>query len=89
MEIEGGTTKDPIILYYRDGLDVFKFLFGNPLFQGHQGCIPMRIWEDDSCKVQFFGEPMSGDYVYEIQVRLVYSSLILEQTMFALAGQGR
>lgn len=68
VTVEGGTTKKPIVLLYRDGLELFKFLFGNPLFKGHQEHVPRRVWEDDLREVQFFGEPNSGDFVYEIQV---------------------
>ena len=42
VNIEGGVTKDPLTLYYRDGLECFKFLFGNPLFVDHMEYIPRR-----------------------------------------------
>lgn len=75
VTVEGGTTKDPIVLLYRDGLEVFKFLFGNPIFKGQQSHVPRHTWEDDSREVQFFGEPNTGDYVFEIQVIGVHSRL--------------
>ena len=42
VSVEGGTTKDPLTLYYRDGLECFKFLFGNPLFVDYMEYIPRR-----------------------------------------------
>lgn len=75
VTVEGGTTKKPIILLYRDGLEVFKFLFGNPIFKGYQEHVPRHMWEDETCNMQFFGEPNTGDFVFEIQVSC-FSSLV-------------
>lgn len=67
--VEGGTTKHPIVFLYRDGKELFKFLFGNPLFQGRMTLAPFREWADATRDVQVFNGPMSGDFAWKIQVK--------------------
>ncbi len=78
--MEGGTTKKPIILY-RDGLALFKFLYGNPLFEGHQSNFPFKEWEDDDRDIRVFGGPMSRDLAWKLQV---CCSLLLSNTYVSI-----
>lgn len=71
VTVEGGTTKEPIILLYRDGLALFAFLYGNPLFEGYQSNFPFSEWEDSNRDVRVYGGPMSGDVAMDIQVRFL------------------
>ncbi|KLO14575.1 hypothetical protein SCHPADRAFT_826246 [Schizopora paradoxa] len=67
IEVEGGTTKSPIKLFYRDGWECLCFLFGNPAFDGHLQLSPFKLFEDDFQKIQIFGDPMSGNYPWRVQ----------------------
>lgn len=56
-------------LLYRDGLEVFQFLYGNPVFANHQKHAPERLWADYKKEMRIYDEPMTGDYVWKVQVR--------------------
>lgn len=77
IALEGGTTTEPIELLFRDGLEVFRFLFGNPVFAGHQDFVPKKVWSDYKKEVRILEGPMTGDLVNAIQVcrNLLLSSL--------------
>ena len=44
--IPGGATRTPLVLYYRDGLEVFKHIFGNPEFKNSMSFIPQKIYSN-------------------------------------------
>lgn len=67
MSVQGGTTKDPIILLYRDGLECFSYLFGNPTFSDHMDYTPRRLWVDEYKESRIFDEAMTGDLAWELQ----------------------
>jgi hypothetical protein len=59
------------MLYWRDGLDVVKYLFSNPVFAPCMDFQPYREFEG-SDKQRVYGEFMSADFAWEIQVGSVY-----------------
>ena len=71
VSVEGGSTKEPLRLFYRDGLEVFRFLFGNPLFENLQDFVASKVWADVGNDIRVFEGPFTGDHAYEIQVRMV------------------
>lgn len=66
IKVEGGTTKTEISFYFREGLDAYEFMYGNPLFAGHQDNVPTKMWSDD---IRISVGPMTCDLVHGIQVR--------------------
>ena len=66
-----GRTKDPIALYYRDGLECFKFLFGNPLYRDHMEYIPRREFTTDEQSERLYNEMMTGDLAWNLQVSVL------------------
>ncbi len=54
---------------YRDGLEVFEFLYGNPVFADHQKNVPEKVWADYDREVRMFEGPMTGDFAWRVQVR--------------------
>lgn len=68
VSIEGGKTTDPLVFYYRDGLECFRFLFGNPLFRDAQEFIPRKQWIDEERSSRVYDDMMSGDRMWELQV---------------------
>lgn len=66
IRVEG--TDDDIELFHRDGLELYKFLRRNPLFSGHQNNVPSRIWEDYENDIRILSEPMTCEFVNNIQV---------------------
>ena len=68
VEVQGGTTKKQIKFFHRDGMDAYKFIYGNPLFAGHQDNVPMKIWFDYENDIRILAGPMTCDLVHDIQV---------------------
>ena len=71
VSIEGGITKDSPTLYYRDGLDCFKFLFGNPLFLDHMEYVPRREYTTGEKVERLYNEMMTGDRAWDLQVSTI------------------
>ena len=69
IEVEGRDTKDPLIFYYRDGLDCFKFLLANPLFIDYMDVSPRREYTDEKKSERLYNEIMTGDLAWTLQVR--------------------
>ena len=68
VSIRGGTTRDPLTLYYRDALECFKFLFGNPLFLDHMEYAPRREFTAGEKPERLYNEMMTGDRPWDLQV---------------------
>lgn len=68
IEIEGGVTKDPLTLYYRDGLDCFKFLLANPLFAEYMDFSPRHEYVSEDKSERLYNEMMTGDLAWNLQV---------------------
>lgn len=62
----GYRTKEPIILYYRDGLRVLENLFANPVFATSMEYTPYQLLDEDNLPV--IGEFMSARFAQEYQV---------------------
>ena len=68
IEVEGGETKDALTLYYRDGLECFRFLFANPLLSNYMDYTPRREYvANDKCE-RLYNELMTGDLAWTLQV---------------------
>jgi hypothetical protein len=68
IKVEGYSTKKPIRLFWRDGLDVVKWTFGKPMFANDISYDPKRVF----CEAgREYTEFMTGDYAWACQVRVV------------------
>ena len=67
VEVPGGTTDEPIQLFYRDGLECFQFLFSNPIYAEHMDYHPKRAWTDGDRSERVYTEIMTGDLAWEVQ----------------------
>ncbi|KIJ59743.1 hypothetical protein HYDPIDRAFT_32958 [Hydnomerulius pinastri MD-312] len=69
QEIKIGSykTKSPLMLYWRDGLEVIKYLFSNPVFAQ---CIDLTPYREYEGRERVYGEFMSADLAWEIQSEL-------------------
>ena len=62
-------TKEPLILYWQDGLEVVKHLISNPVFASHMDFNPYHEFEETSNGQEpIYGEFMSAGHAWEIQV---------------------
>jgi hypothetical protein len=67
ITIDNFYTKDPMTLYWRDGLEVVKYLFANPVFAT---CMETDAYKlvDVETALPVFGEFMGAEYAWSYQV---------------------
>lgn len=70
IKVRPYSTKSLMVLYWQDGLKVIKHLFSNPVFAS---CIDFNLYckyekTFDGCQEHVYGEFMSADHAWEIQV---------------------
>lgn len=58
-------------------MEAFKFITANPLFRDLQEFVPKKIWTDEEKRSRLFNGPLSGEKVWEVQVRSRYTWLII------------
>ena len=73
VQVQGGVTTEPMMLYFRDALECFKCLFGNPLFSGYMDFIPRREYADEEKTERLYNEIMTGDRAWTLQVSILGS----------------
>lgn len=59
-----------MVLYYRDGLEVIKFIYSNPIFANCMDYVPYRLTDPQEGGQRVYGEFMSGDFAWDYQVCL-------------------
>ena len=64
----GEATKTPLVLYYRDGLEVFKHIFDNSEFKDFMSFISQNVYSDSRIYTEIF----TGDWAWEAQVNILY-----------------
>lgn len=94
LKLPGFKAKKPIILYYRDTMKCVEFLFGNPIFARDMEYSPKRVWKTAERLEQIYGEMMSGDWAWDIQVSSLggvfgFSKLIIDTGKFTYRGYPR
>ena len=68
ITIDGFRTKSPITLYWRDGLEVVRYLFVNPVFAPCMEMTPYKLIDEET-NLRAFGDFMSGEFAWDYQVR--------------------
>jgi hypothetical protein len=68
VQIPGDPSSMDLPLYYRDGLEVFKFLFGNPVYARFMSYEPCKVYCDKQKGKRIYTEIMTGDWAWECQV---------------------
>ena len=71
INVEGGTTKDPLVLFYRDALECFEFLFGNPLFRDYMEYVPRREFTAGEEPERLYNKIMTADMAWNLQVKVL------------------
>lgn len=73
------------MLYWRDGLEVVKHLFSNPVFASHMDYDPYREFEETPHGQEpVYGEFMSANRAWEIQVWLTLFQLLTRRADFSI-----
>ena len=68
VNVPGGTTKEPLVLYFRDALECFKRFLANPLLRDHLDFVPRRENTNEEKTERLFNEIMTGDRAWTLQV---------------------
>lgn len=71
IEFPGYPTRQPIVVYYRDGLECLEELFADPKFVDQMDFRPRKEFADSECKNRVFGEYMTADRAWNIQVTIL------------------
>lgn len=74
---ESGSDRTPVTLYYRDPVDAVQSLLDRPSLAEHLDFTPRRAWRNKDRKNRVYDEIMTGNWAWEVQVR-VYSHVNLE-----------
>ena len=64
----GYATNKLMHLFYRDALNCVEYVFGNPLFVNHMDFCPVCVYQDAKQTIRMYGEWMTGDTAWEMQV---------------------
>jgi hypothetical protein len=62
-------TAKPIVLFYRDPLEVIQTLLQNPIFEGHWDFTPRRVYDGPGHQNRIYNEWMTSDSAWDAQVR--------------------
>ena len=68
VKVPGGTTKDPIRLFWRDGLECFEHLFSDPTFKGFMEFCPRKMYKNRDASCRIYNDLMTGDFAWDVQV---------------------
>src|SRR5882762_2055014 len=68
VSIHQHETSKALMLYYRDGLEVVKYLLGNPLFIKLMSYCLVRIYEDASWSECVYSDYMTANHAWDFQV---------------------
>lgn len=58
-----------MVLYYRDALECFEFLFGNPLFRDYMEYVPRREFTTGEEPERLYSEILTADMAWNLQVK--------------------
>ena len=74
VSMSGYSTKDPLVLYYRDPIECIEFLLKNPLFSGHIQYQPRQDFNTSGGRM--YGEWITSDGAWDLQVCFLTSYFI-------------
>ncbi|EGO18433.1 hypothetical protein SERLADRAFT_444104 [Serpula lacrymans var. lacrymans S7.9] len=77
IKVEGYKTAKPMILLWRDGLEVARHLFANPVFANHIDLDPKNVFVDYNKVEKEYGEFMTAEYAWECQAELPFGATLL------------
>lgn len=77
IKVPGYSAKDPIILYWRDGLEVVESLFANPIFASSMETTPYKLFDENNRPV--ISEFMSAKFASRVHVCSIscYTSILI------------
>ncbi|EGO23322.1 hypothetical protein SERLADRAFT_409682 [Serpula lacrymans var. lacrymans S7.9] len=77
IKVEGYKTAKPMILLWRDSLEVAWHLFANPVFANHIDLDPKNVFVDYNKVEKEYSEFMTAEYAWECQAELPFGATLL------------
>ncbi|KAF7985012.1 hypothetical protein HWV62_10006 [Athelia sp. TMB] len=65
IKIPGYETKEPMVLFWRDGLEVIKHIYSNPVFANCMDERPYRLTDPEQNDQRVYGDFMSADFAWD------------------------
>ena len=84
-----GTPSDPVILFYRDPVDIVKMFLSSPSFSEHLDFAPSCMWEDENMESRLYNEISTGDWWWRTQVSGIHDTQEHKLTCSALGIPSR
>lgn len=76
VSLDGYETAKPVILFYRDPLEVIQGLLRNPIFEGKWAFTARRVYQDPDKQNRLYGDWMTSDGAWSAQVNVSLPLLI-------------
>ena len=69
-------TAKPIVLFYRDLLEIIQVLLQNPIFEGKWAFTAQQVYQDPDRQNHIYGDWMTSDGAWSAQVSVSQCCLI-------------
>jgi hypothetical protein len=73
LDPSGFATKEPMVVYYRDGVECIQSLFGHPIIYEHLQLVPTQLFDRTAPLNRTYHGWNSGDNAWSIQVASTHS----------------
>ena len=83
VSLNGYETAKPVVLFYRDPLEVIQALLRNPIFEGKWAFTVRRVYRDSNQQNRIYGNWMTRDGAWSAQVSISASSYQPDLTILA------
>ena len=68
ISLNGYETVKPVVLFYRDPLEIIQALLQNPIFKGKWAFTARKVYEDAGRQNRIYGDWMTSDGAWSAQV---------------------
>lgn len=76
VSLDGYETTKPIVLFYRDPLEIIQALLRNPIFEGKWAFTARQVYQDPDRQNHIYGDWMTSDGAWSAQVSVSQRRLI-------------
>jgi hypothetical protein len=72
VSLSGYETSKPVVLYYRNPLEVIQALLQNPIFEGKWDFSARKVYQDPNKQNRLYGDWTSSDGAWSAQVSFLF-----------------
>ncbi|KAF9780072.1 hypothetical protein BJ322DRAFT_1141618 [Thelephora terrestris] len=81
VSLNGYKTAKPVVLFYRDPLEIIQTLLRNPIFEGKWAFTSRRVYQDSDRQNRLYGDWMTSDGAWSAQSALPEGGTLLGITL--------